>query len=233
MNNNNYNNYNNMNNRNFNETLQVLFNDLLNANERYFPATTTQSVMQNSLYERNPVRHVITEEVKHGLLPIKFRDATDRENNSQCSITCEPFQEDDDIIQLPCNHCFFVDPIMKWLTEESCECPVCRYKFDSMEKNVVETSSSSSSASAPAPTPASEPEPEPEQIEEEIEIEIEPLVHDRNRNSFIRYDDFYDHDYNYIRNYYPRTNNINLINLINEFNEFNEIMNEIMNDDER
>lgn len=187
--NNNYNdfynnNYNNMNNRNrnFNEILQVLFNDLLNANDTYFPAETTQTVIQNSLYERNPVRHVITEEVKHGLLPIKFRDATDPENNSHCSITFEPFQEEDDIIQLPCNHCFFVDHVMKWLTEESCECPVCRYKFDSVEKNVVETSSSS----APVPTPASEPEPEPEQEPEpieEIEIEIEPLVHDRNRNS--------------------------------------------------
>ena len=51
---------------------------------------------------------------------------------------CEPFQENDDIIELPCNHCFFVEPIMKWLTEDSCECPVCRYKFDSMEKNVGE-----------------------------------------------------------------------------------------------
>ena len=25
---------------------------------------------------------------------------------------------------------------MKWLTEDSCECPVCRYQFESMEKNV-------------------------------------------------------------------------------------------------
>ena len=51
---------------------------------------------------------------------------------------CETFKEDDDVIQLPCNHCFFVEPIMKWLTEDSCECPVCRYKFDSMEKNTRE-----------------------------------------------------------------------------------------------
>ena len=47
----------------------------------------------------------------------------------------EKFNDDDDIIQLPCSHCFHVEPIIHWLTEESCECPVCRYKFDSMEKN--------------------------------------------------------------------------------------------------
>ena len=188
--NNNYNNYNefyNYNN-NYNELLHVFFNDILNANDTYFPAAT-QTVMQNSLYERNPVRHVITEEVKNGLLPIKFRDATDAENNSHCSITFEPFQEEDDIIQLPCNHCFFVDPVMKWLTEESCECPVCRYKFDSVEKNIVE----------------------PEQNEDEGQYEY------NNRNLIIRYDDNY--DYNYINNYYPRFNNNNLINLINQLNE--------------
>jgi len=124
-----------------NNIVRLLLNDII-TNEVYlpvFPRSPSQRALQASLYERNPIRCVITDEVKSTLIPIKFRDAKDIENNLKCSILCESFKEDDDIIQLPCNHCFFVEPIMKWLTEDGCECPVCRYKFDSMEKNVRET----------------------------------------------------------------------------------------------
>lgn len=95
----------------------------------------SQAVLHQSLYDRNPIKHVVTDEVKNGLSSIKFVDAKDREIHDKCSITMEKFNDDDDIIQLPCNHCFYIEPITQWLTEESCECPVCRYKFDSMEKN--------------------------------------------------------------------------------------------------
>lgn len=95
----------------------------------------SQTILHQSLYDRNPIKNVVTEEVKNGLSTIKFKDAKNREKNDKCSISMEKFNEDDDIIQLPCNHCFCIEPIMQWLTEESCECPVCRYKFDSVEKN--------------------------------------------------------------------------------------------------
>jgi hypothetical protein len=94
----------------------------------------SQAILHQSLYDRNPIKNVVTEEVKNGLSTIKFKDAKDREKNDKCLISMEKFDEEDDIIQLPCNHCFCLEPIMQWLTEESCECPVCRYKFDSMEK---------------------------------------------------------------------------------------------------
>ena len=99
----------------------------------YIP--NSQNILHQSLYDRNPIKNVVTEEVKNGLSTIKFKDAKDREKNDKCLISMEKFDEEDDIIQLPCNHCFCVEPIMQWLTEESCECPVCRYKFDSIEKN--------------------------------------------------------------------------------------------------
>jgi hypothetical protein len=133
-----------------NNIISLLLNDII-TNETYIPVmprlpfqmplstvsrSPSQRILQTSLYDRNPIRHVITDEVKKTLIPIKFRDIKDAENNSKCSILFEAFQENDDVIQLPCNHCFFVEPIMKWLTEDSCECPVCRYKFDSMEKNI-------------------------------------------------------------------------------------------------
>jgi hypothetical protein len=125
---------------NINNILTLLLNDIV-GDEQYFPVfqnSPSQTILQNSLYDRNPIRHVITNEVKENLNSIKFKDAIDRENNLKCSISCDIFKDYDDIIQLPCNHCFFVEPIMKWLTEESCECPVCRYKFDSIEKNTRE-----------------------------------------------------------------------------------------------
>jgi len=124
----------------FNSIFRLILQDII-TNDVYFPIvprSPSQRVLQTSLYDRNPIRHVITDEVKSALTPIKFKDANDIENNLKCSIMCETFKEDDDVIQLPCNHCFFVEPIMKWLTEDSCECPVCRYKFDSMEKNTRE-----------------------------------------------------------------------------------------------
>jgi Ring finger domain len=122
-----FNNFN-INNENFQPTFPILpFYNI--------PEPNSQNVLHQSLYDRNPIKHVITEEVKNSLSPIKFKDAKDKETNEKCSISRETFDEEDDIIQLPCNHCFFIEYIMQWLTEESCECPVCRYKFDSMEKN--------------------------------------------------------------------------------------------------
>ena len=114
----------------------MINNDFLLSEQPQFNPNVSQMVLQNSLYDRNPIRHVVTDTVKNSLKSIKFCNAVDKENHSKCSILFDPFQEDDDIIQLPCNHCFFVEPIMKWLTEDSCECPVCRYQFESMEKNV-------------------------------------------------------------------------------------------------
>ena len=162
--NNNINNINNINNNggifnnnyvysNYNTIFNNIINNIQNENldENYndndipplfpvFPFYNTsvpnsQAILHQSLYDRNPIKNVVTEEVKNGLSTIKFKDAKDREKNDKCSISMEKFNEDDDIIQLPCNHCFCIEPIMHWLTEESCECPICRYKFDSVEKN--------------------------------------------------------------------------------------------------
>jgi hypothetical protein len=124
----------------------TIFSNIINniQNNEYIPpffpvynssVPNSQNILHQSLYDRNPIKNVVTEEVKNGLSTIKFKDAKDREKNDKCLISMEKFDEEDDIIQLPCSHCFCVEPIVQWLTEESCECPVCRYKFDSMEKN--------------------------------------------------------------------------------------------------
>lgn len=145
-----FNNFN-INNENFQPTFPILpFYNI--------PEPNSQNVLHQSLYDRNPIKHVITEEVKNSLSPIKFKDAKDKETNEKCSISREIFDPEDDIIQLPCNHCFFVEYIMQWLTEESCECPVCRYKFDSMEKNTRHVESDESIEDLPDLIDMSDPQ---------------------------------------------------------------------------
>ena len=190
----------------FNSIIRLLMQDII-TNDVYLPVTTSspsQRALQSSLYDRNPIRHVITEQVKNTLIPIKFREANDIENNLKCAILCETFKDDDDIIQLPCNHCFFVEPIMKWLTNDSCECPVCRYKFDSMEKNTRE-----------------EKEEEEEVIEhieeniediEEIEEDIEEDIEENIEDFEVFYNDFA----------YEQLNIGNFLNFINNsYNIYN------------
>lgn len=96
-----------------------------------------EQVANQSLYDSSPIKMVISDEEKNKLIPIKYKDALHKEQNIACFITQDDFQEEDNIIQLPCNHCFTPDSIMHWLVEECAECPVCRYKFDSVEKRIV------------------------------------------------------------------------------------------------
>ena len=133
---------------NYDNYLDDLFNDLLieslisllnniSTNTSINTSTnisTNTNILNTSLYERNPVKNVITDEVKDSLQPIKFKDIINKENNTSCAITQDEFNDEDIVIQLPCSHCFNNDAILHWLTEESCECPVCRYKLESKEK---------------------------------------------------------------------------------------------------
>ena len=44
----------------------------------------------------------------------------------ECAITLKEFEENDDIIILPCNHIFIKDSIELWLKDKSNKCPICR-----------------------------------------------------------------------------------------------------------
>ena len=57
-------------------------------------------------------------------------------DQSSCCITMVDFNENETIAELPCKHCFNKDAIIKWLTEESATCPICRYKLESHEISV-------------------------------------------------------------------------------------------------
>jgi hypothetical protein len=97
------------------------------------PVPFLENTLNQSLNDKNPIKYVITEEVKNKLVPIKYKNILEKNENEQCSITQEKFDDDSDVIQLPCNHCFNKDAIIMWLTKEKGECPVCRYKFECVE----------------------------------------------------------------------------------------------------
>jgi uncharacterized Zn finger protein (UPF0148 family) len=116
--------------------LQLYLDTILNENT--IVDTSYNNILFSSLYNTNSLKKVITDEEIKKLKIIKYKDCKNKELNLSCSITQDLFKENDDIIELPCNHCFFVEPIIKWLSNEKAECPVCRYKFNSEEKNISE-----------------------------------------------------------------------------------------------
>tara|TARA_B100000674_G_C37212896_1_gene633504 strand:- start:71 stop:511 length:441 start_codon:yes stop_codon:yes gene_type:complete len=43
------------------------------------------------------------------------------------------FNENDIVAVLPCKHCFNKEALIKWVTEESATCPICRFELESTE----------------------------------------------------------------------------------------------------
>ena len=87
------------------------------------------NVMESSLYDRSPVRTVITPDAMRELLLTLVTCHSD----GRCPITQAEFAEGDAVLVLPCGHAFFKDAIQTWLEKESAECPVCRHALPSHE----------------------------------------------------------------------------------------------------
>lgn len=108
------------------------------------------SILARSLYDRCPVKRVISEEEHGQLVEKKFTSSMIEELkiNGACGIWQTDFEEGDDIKILPCNHAFNAEAITKWLKEEKAECPICRFSFKS--KEVIEREGEGEDAPAPA-----------------------------------------------------------------------------------
>ena len=93
------------------------------------------SILARSLYDRRPVKKVITEEAQREIIDKKFTAAMVEELkiNDACGIWQEEFEDGEDIKILPCNHAFKADAIIQWLREEKAECPICRFSLQSKE----------------------------------------------------------------------------------------------------
>lgn len=89
-------------------------------------------ILNTSLYDEPPIKNVVSEKGKQQLKELKYKK--DICSNTSCPILHIDFEEDEDIIILPCNHGFNKEAINRWVSDEKAECPVCRFKLDSIEK---------------------------------------------------------------------------------------------------
>ena len=89
------------------------------------------NVMEASLYDRSPVRCVITPEAMQDLLSLSLSGLSGV--NKCCPITQVDLTEGDAVLVLPCGHAFLKDAIQTWLETESATCPVCRHALPSRE----------------------------------------------------------------------------------------------------
>ena len=108
----------------------------------YFLQEIVENVINNyveerSLREQKKYKYVISDAGKRQLKQIKYNSTC---NVDTCSITLNKFEENEILIQLPCNHIFSKDAILQWLENEHAHCPMCKYKLDSIKKEVEELS---------------------------------------------------------------------------------------------
>lgn len=84
---------------------------------------------------------VVSNEKKNDLLSIEdyeklekrdfnMEDAIINNYNLECPISIKDFDNNDNIVILPCNHIFIEDKIKFWLTKSSNNCPICRKKVN-------------------------------------------------------------------------------------------------------
>jgi hypothetical protein len=94
-------------------------------------------ILNSSLHDKFTYKYILSDEGEAQLKTIQFTKDL-REINNSCPITSLEFQDNQDIISLPCNHYFEPDAINKWVREEKAECPVCRFKLHSKEVKIDE-----------------------------------------------------------------------------------------------
>lgn len=100
-------------------------------------------IMNESLYDTPKYKHVISEKGKQRIRHILYSEHASL--NDTCPISQESFNFGEEITLLPCNHGFIKGQIETWLETQCAECPICRYKLESIE--IENTNSPSSSES--------------------------------------------------------------------------------------
>ena len=109
----------------FSNLLQNTFNNRSNLN----------GVLNNSFNNDQSVyKKILSDKGKTQLNRCLFKNSS--KNNNSCPIFHIEFTEEDEIIELPCKHCFVPEGIERWLNKEQAACPVCRFELDSKEVKI-------------------------------------------------------------------------------------------------
>ena len=115
-------------------------------------------VISNSFDEdKDAYKNVLSEKGKQQLKIINYNSTISKEK--RCPITQEEFEENQEIIQLPCSHIFSKEAITKWLETESAKCPICRIELES--KEIKREEETNDTRQIPLITPRPTPGPRP------------------------------------------------------------------------
>lgn len=107
-------------------------------------------VLNDSLYDEAPIKNVISNRgMEEQLKNVSYSSGCC--SNNSCPILHIDFDDDEEIIVLPCNHGFNKDAITKWVSDEKAECPVCRFKLHSIEKKNRSTPEPEEAINSPRP----------------------------------------------------------------------------------
>jgi hypothetical protein len=98
--------------------------------------TFLETFINSTFDNKAKFKKVISTSELEKLKPQKFNKINETTTNIQCPILYYNFEENEEIIKLPCNHNYNCEAIIKWLSQESNTCPVCRYEFDYKEINI-------------------------------------------------------------------------------------------------
>ncbi len=113
--------------RRYHNTRSIPYSNDSFSNGGIFPQILSQSLYDESAYKKK-----ISEKGKTQLIHIRFDKNNPKNINTACPINQTDFENEQYVIQLPCNHMFIPDAINRWLDEKP-ECPVCRFELDSIE----------------------------------------------------------------------------------------------------
>ena len=176
------------------------FNQQNNLNRTY------RDLIQESFQEKNKYKKIATESVINNLEKILFKSNNEFFKNTSCPIYYTDFEDNEEITILPCKHCFNNCAIKKWLTEESNECPVCRYELSYNEVKIDNNSSNTN-----------------QNIERENTLD-EPILESNNEVSLENYDqqNLYNNLQQMINRIYMNNNNSNIRNNLSDYINFND-----------
>ena len=123
--------------RNFNLNNFSFFDNTIEVN------SSLNGILSSSFEnDTNVYKNVLSDEGHKQLKVIKYNSSTVKDDF--CPITREEFKEDEEVIQLPCQHVFNKEAIKTWLEKECALCPICRKELKSKEikneDNISETS---------------------------------------------------------------------------------------------
>jgi len=95
-----------------------------------------ERVLMDSLNNATFINDDITEEEEKQLIEQHYD--SNLHNTPICPILQKPFEDNEPVTVLPCNHVFNSDAIRTWLKQHNTLCPVCRFNLKSTVNSVIE-----------------------------------------------------------------------------------------------